>query len=214
MGSIVAALFMASLGLVVLYGSYIEFLNPTKVESPEVAILVALIAALVSSGLLIYKRRAAKKYESLSLKTDAVNSIKDVLTSITAFIGIALSSYFNIIQTDAVAGIIISMFVFTMVYTIIKEASLVLLDAFHSPETIQAIEKIAKDITEVKRVHSVRMRKLGSYLIGDMHIELKSDTTVKEAAKIASQIEDQTKKEFDEVIEMNVIIEPYETPPN
>jgi cation diffusion facilitator family transporter len=214
MGSIVAALFMASLGLVVLYGSYIEFLNPTKVESPEVAILVALIAALVSSGLLIYKRRAAKKYESLSLKTDAVNSIKDVLTSITAFIGIALSSYFNIIQTDAVAGIIISMFVFTMVYTIIKEASLVLLDAFHSPETIQAIEKIAKDIAEVKRVHSVRMRKLGSYLIGDMHIELKSDTTVKEAAKIASQIEDQTKKEFDEVIEMNVIIEPYETPPN
>jgi divalent metal cation (Fe/Co/Zn/Cd) transporter len=101
-----------------------------------------------------------------------------------------------------------------MVYTIIKEASLVLLDAFHSPETIQAIEKIAKDIAEVKRVHSVRMRKLGSYLIGDMHIELKSDTTVKEAAKIASQIEDQTKKEFDEVIEMNVIIEPYETPPN
>jgi divalent metal cation (Fe/Co/Zn/Cd) transporter len=96
---------------------------------------------MVSSLLLIYKRRAAKKYGSLALKTDASNSIKDVLTSVTAFVGIALSSYFNIIQTDAIAGIIISLFVFTMVYPILKEASLVLLDAFHSPETISAIEK-------------------------------------------------------------------------
>ena len=54
------------------------------------------------------------------------------------------------------------------------------------------------------------MRKLGSYLIGDMHIVLNNDMTVQEACGIASQIEDRTIKEFDEIIEMNVIIEPYQ----
>ena len=54
------------------------------------------------------------------------------------------------------------------------------------------------------------MRKLGSYLIGDMHIVLSNDMTVEEAYAIASQIEERTIKEFDEIIEMNVIIEPYE----
>ena len=211
LSSIVAALFMATIGGITLYESYMEFLKPTAVAKPELALVVALTAALVSSLLLIYKRRAATKFGSLALKTDASNSIKDVLTSITAFVGIGLSSYFNIIQTDAIAGIIISLFVFTMVYPIIKEASLVLLDSYHSPETIKAIENIANSIKQVKQVHSIRMRKLGSYLIGDMHVALSNDMTVEEACAIASQIENRTKKEFDEIIEMNVIIEPSET---
>ena len=210
LSSIVAALFMASIGGITLYESYREFLSPTAVVDPLLALVVASAATLVSSLLLIYKRRAAEKYGSLALKTDASNSIKDVLTSITAFVGIALSSYFNLPQTDAIAGIIISLFVFTMVYPVLKEASLVLLDSFHSPETIAAIENIANSITQVKKVHSIRMRKLGSYLIGDMHVVLNNDMTVQEAYAIASQIEDRTIKEFDEIIEMNVIIEPDE----
>jgi cation diffusion facilitator family transporter len=212
LSSIVAALFMAIIGGITLYESYRELLSPTAVVDPLLALVVASAATLVSSLLLIYKRRAAEKYGSLALKTDASNSIKDVLTSITAFVGIALSGYFNLPQTDAIAGIIISLFVFTMVYPILKEASLVLLDSYHSPETMAAIENIAKSITQVKKVHSIRMRKLGSYLIGDMHIVLRNDMTVEEAHAIASQIEDRTIKEFDEIIEMNVIIEPYQEP--
>ena len=211
LSSIAAALFMATIGGITLFVSYQELLSPTALVDPELALVVALAAAFVSSLLLIYKRRAAKKYGSLALKTDASNSIKDVLTSITAFVGIALSSYFNVPQMDAIAGIIISLFVFTMVYPIIKEASLVLLDSYHSPETIAAIENIANSIKEVKQVHSIRMRKLGSYLIGDMHVVFRNDMTVQEASAIASQIEDRTIKEFDEIIEMNVIIEPSET---
>lgn len=212
LSSIVAALFMATIGGITLYESYRELLSPTAVVDPLLALVVASTATLVSSLLLFYKRRAAEKYGSLALKTDASNSIKDVLTSITAFVGIALSSYFNLPQTDAIAGIIISLFVFTMVYPILKEASLVLLDSYHSPETIAAIENIANSITQVKKVHSIRMRKLGSYLIGDMHIVLRNDMTVEEAHAIASQIEERTIKEFDEIIEMNVIIEPYQQP--
>ena len=209
LSSIVAALFMATIGGITLYASYIEFLSPKAILDPLLALVVALAASSVSSLLLFYKRRAAKKYGSLALKADASNSIKDVLTSITAFVGIALSSYFNIPQMDAIAGIIISLFVFTMVYPVLKEASLVLLDSYHSPETMAAIENIGNSIAQVKRVHSIRMRKLGSYLIGDMHIVLNNDMTVEEAHAIASQIEDRTIKEFDEIIEMNVIIEPF-----
>jgi cation diffusion facilitator family transporter len=209
--SIVAALFMATLGGIVLYGSYQEFLNPTIVVKAEVALMVALAATMVSLTLLIYKKRAAKKYGSLALKTDASNSIKDVLTSITAFIGIALAKYFNIPQTDAIAGIIISLFVFTMVYTIIKEASLVLMDACQCTEILEDIEIIAKGISGVEAVHSIRMRKMGSYLIGDMHVVVDGEMSVKEANRIATEIEEKTKKEFDEVIEMKVILEPRKT---
>ena len=208
LSSIIAAVFMASLGVVVLFESYQDLSNPKPVANPEVAMIVALAAASVSAVLLVYKRRAAKKYDSMALKTDATNSIKDVLTSITAFVGIALGTYFGIAQTDAIAGIIISLFVFTMVYTIIKEASLVLLDAFHSPETVAAVESIANTFEQVKSVHNIRLRKVGSYIIGDLHITVDSNMTVKEAAKLSAEIEAKTMKEYSDIIEMNVIVEP------
>jgi cation diffusion facilitator family transporter len=208
--SIIAALFMATLGGVVLYASYRELIKPTAIANAELALVVALLAAAVSSVLLIYKMRAVKKYASLALKTDASNSIKDVLTSITAFIGIALSRYFNIVQADAIAGIVISFFVFTMVYAIIKEASLVLMDACQCPEILTDIENIARSIKHVKQVHSLRMRKIGPYLIGDIHVVVDADLTVRDSSKIAYEIEERLKKEFDAVIEIKVRIDPDE----
>ena len=208
--SIIAAFFMATLGGIVLYESYLELLNPTAIANAELAMIVALLATAVSLILLIHKTRAAKRYASLALKTDASNSIKDVLTSITAFIGIALSRYFNIVQADAIAGIVISFFVFTMVYAIIKEASLVLMDACQCPEILTDIENIARSIKQVKQVHSLRMRKLGPYLIGDIHVVVDADLTVRDSGKIAYEIEERLKKEFDTVIEIKVRIDPDE----
>jgi cation diffusion facilitator family transporter len=208
--SIIAAFFMATLGGVVLYESYLEVLNPTAIANAELAMIVALLATAISSGLLFYKNRAAKRYASLALKTDASNSIKDVLTSITAFTGIALSRYFNIVQADAIAGIVISFFVFTMVYAIIKEASLVLMDACQCPEILTDIENLARNVKHVKQVHSLRMRKLGPYLIGDIHVVVDADLTVRDSGKIAYEIEERLKKEFDTVIEIKVRIDPDE----
>jgi len=208
--SVVVAFFMIALGGAILYESYLELLVPVEIVNAEVAMAVALSATAIALVQFIYKTRAAKKYASLALKTDAFNSIKDVLTSATAFLGIAFSKYFRIAQMDAIAGIIIAFFVFTVAYTIIKEASLVLMDACQCTEILSDIENIAKSVKHVKEVHSIRMRKLGPYLIGDMHIVVDGDMAVREADQIATRIEKQLKQEFDEITEIKVRIEPHE----
>ena len=48
--SIIAALFMAALGVVVLYESYQEFVKPTAIANPELALFIAFLAAAVSFG--------------------------------------------------------------------------------------------------------------------------------------------------------------------
>jgi len=209
--SVVAALFMTVLGGVILYESYLVLLAPRTIVNAEIAMTVALSAASIALVLSIFKTRAAKKYASLALKTDAFNSVKDVLTSVTAFLGIAFSRYFNIALTDSIAGVIIAFFVFTVAYSIIKEASLVLMDACQCTEILSDIENVAKSVKHVKEVHSIRMRKLGPYLMGDMHIVVDGTMTVKEADQIATRIEEQVKQEFDEITEIKVRIEPHET---
>jgi len=209
--SVVAALFMTVLGGVILYESYLVLLAPRTIVNAEIAMTVALSAAVIALVLSIFKTRAAKKYASLALKTDAFNSVKDVLTSVTAFLGIAFSRYFNIALTDSIAGVIIAFFVFTVAYSIIKEASLVLMDACQCTEILSDIKNVAKSVKHVKEVHSIRMRKLGPYLMGDMHVVVDGNMTVKEADQIATQIEEQVKQEFDEITEIKVRIEPHET---
>jgi len=206
--SIVAAVFMSILGVVILYESYQVLLYARRIVNAEMAMMVALVAASIAMIMSVYKRREAKKFDSLALKTDAFNSVKDFLTSITAFLGVALSHYLGIIQTDSVAGIIIAFFIFTVSYYIIKEASLVLMDACSCTEIVSDIENLAKSVTHVKGAHSIRLRKLGPYVVGDMHIEVDGKMTVNEAHKITAQIEEKVKQEFDEVAEIKVRIEP------
>lgn len=208
--SVVAAFFMTVLGGAVIYESYQAMLAPREIVNPELAMTVALLSAAVALVISFYKNRAAKRYASLALKTDAFNSVKDVLTSVTAFLGIAFSEYFSIWQADSIAGIVIALFVFTVAYTTIKEASLVLVDACQCTDILSDIGKIAKRVKHVKEVHSIRMRKMGPYLIGDMHVAVDGEMTVREADQIAARIEERVKEEFDEVTEIKVRIEPHE----
>lgn len=207
--SVVAAFFMSILGIAILYESYVEFLSPTEIVNAEIAVTVALVATAIALVQFVFKTRAAKRYDSLALKTDAFNSVKDVLTSLTAFFGIVFSRYFGIVQTDGIAGIIIALFVFTVAYTIIKEASLVLMDACSCTDIVSDIENIAKTVTHVKGVHDIRLRKLGPYVVGDMHVEVDGEMTVNEAHELITQIEEKIKQEFDEIAEIKVRIEPH-----
>jgi cation diffusion facilitator family transporter len=208
--SVVAAFFMAGLGGLVLYESYQKLFNPVEIVNAETAMAVAVSASVVALLLLIFKTRAAKRYPSLALRADAFNSIKDVLTSVAASLGIFFNKYFHIAQTDSVAGIVIALFIFTVAYSVVKEASFVLMDACQCTEILSDIENIAKNIEHVREVHDIRMRKLGPYLIGDMHVVVDGDMSVKEADHIATQIEERVKHEFDEVTEIKVRIEPHE----
>ena len=209
--SIVAALFMIGLGFIILYESYQILLYARQIVNAESAMVTALIATAIALALSFYKLRAAKKIDSLALRTDALNSIKDVLTSLTAFLGIAFSHYLGIIQTDSIAGMIIAFFIFAVSYFTIKEASLVLMDACSCPEIVSDIESMAKSIQYVKGVQNIRLRKLGPYVVGDMHVEVDGNMTVTEADKITVEIEEKIKQEFDEVVEFKVRIEPYKT---
>ncbi len=206
--SIIAAFVLSVSGGLILYESYQGILHPREIVNAEIAMATALSAAAIAGTILFFKVRAARKYDSLALKADAFNSTKDVLTSVTAFVGIALSKYLGIRATDSIAGIIIAFFVFTVAYSVIKESSLVLMDACQCSDILTDIETIAKSVKHVKGVHDIRMRKLGPYLVGDMHIVVDGDMTVREADRIATQIEEQVKQEFDEVTEIKVRIEP------
>ena len=209
--SIIAAFVLSISGGFILYESYLGLLHPRAIVNAELALATALIATAIAGGILIFKTRSAKRYDSLAIKADAFNSTKDVLTSATAFVSIVLSKYLNIQATNSVGGIIIALFVFSVAYSVIRESSLVLMDACQCSDIISDVERTVKSIKHVKGVHDIRMRKLGPYLVGDMHIVVDGDMSVREADQVATRVEEEVKKEFDGVTEIKVRIEPAES---
>ena len=208
--SIVAAFIMVMLGGIILYESYMELLLPREIVNAELAIVVALAATVIAFVQWVFKNRASRQYGSLALKADALNSVKDVLTSFTAVVAIMLSKYYGIMRADAVAGVIIAVFVFTVSYSIVKEASLVLMDACQCSDILTDIANVVRGVKRVISVHDIRMRKVGPYLMGDMHVVVDPDMTVREADLVAAQVEQRVKEEFDTVTEIKVRIEPPE----
>jgi len=53
-------------------------------------------------------RIITNKYNLLSLKTDARNSIKDGSASVVGFLSVLVASQFGILQADAIGGMIIA----------------------------------------------------------------------------------------------------------
>lgn len=211
LGSLLAAFFMAIFGGLLVYESYRLWLDPRRVANIETALITTVGTLALSSLISFWTYQASKESGAVSFKTAMLNGLIDVFSSVVAIVSIVLNSYFGFLHADAIGGILIAVSIFAVAYSISKEASLVLLDACQCGDVVSDITGIAKKVKGVREVHGVRMRKMGPFIVGDMHIVLDGDTKVIEADRIASQIEELVQEEFDTVIEIKIRIESAET---
>jgi cation diffusion facilitator family transporter len=207
LGSLFAAFVLVTFGGFIIFEAYRAWQEQRIIFHPEISIIVASVSALVALLVTIWIERASETYRSTALEAGGLTGVIDVLSSVAVAVGIALSSFFSILHADSIAGILIAVAIFVAAYSIFKESSLVLVDACRCGDVVNAIAEVARDVRGIKEVHSVRMRKLGSYMSGDMHIVVSSEMLVREADEIATEVEEKIKKEFGRVIDIKVRIE-------
>ncbi len=172
----------------ILYRSYRALLSPESLRLPILALVVLVAAGLGSLYRAIQMRRVANKYNILSLKLDAKNSIKDTTSSFVAFTSVLLSSI-GILHADAIGGMLIAGYIFTVAYVTIRESSLVLLDEFHEPELTKAIESVIRSHDHVKGIRDLRLRRAGPFIVGALEVEVDGNIPLKQAHEVTTQIE-------------------------
>jgi len=207
LGSLIAAFVLSIFGGLILLEAYDAWITRKPISNAETAILVALVSALVVLAVSAWTQRASRKLGSTALKVGGLTSVLDALASVAVLIGVALSKYLGVLHADSVAGILIAGAIFVSAYSIFKESSLVLVDACNCGDIVGSINELAKSIKGVKEVHSIRLRKLGPYLTGDMHVVVSSEMLVREADQIATAVEEKIKQMFDKVLDFKIRIE-------
>jgi cation diffusion facilitator family transporter len=176
-GALLASLGMMGIASYILYHSYLTFLNPREILYPHVALATLLVAGTISMYRAFQMRRIATNYRLLSLRTDANNSIKDATASFVVFVSV-LGASFGILELDAVGSMIIAVYILGVAYVAIRESSLILLDAFESPEITSVLAGALKTVDGVRGVSSIRLRPSGPYVIGIISVLVDGSLTV------------------------------------
>lgn len=170
---------------------------------------VATIASIVfKEALAQYAFRIARKTGNTAVKADGWHHRSDALSSVVVLAGLFLSPYFWWI--DSVLGILISLMLFQVAYSIIKEAVNKILGVQPSPEIIASVGMIVRQVMgETAWPHHYHIHDYGDHKEFTFHIKVPGNETVKSAHDRATEVEKLINEELN--IEATIHIEPLGT---
>jgi len=175
--------------------------------------ILALIAALVSIGvkeaLFWYVRATAKKIDSSVLMADAWHSRADGLSSIGSFIGI-LGARMGFPILDAVAALVICIFILKTAVSIILDAIGKMTDRACDDETVDAMREIILSHDSVVGIDLLRTRIFGNRIYVDLEIGISSSLSFAEAHEVAHRVHDEIEKYFPKVKHCKVHANPVD----
>jgi ferrous-iron efflux pump FieF len=179
--AMIAAIGMIAIGSFIVYHSYEGLIHPEEIQQPLLTMVVLAIAGGISLHRAFQMRSIANKYNLLSLKTDAKNSIKDGSASFIGFLSVLLATQFGLLQADAIGGLVIAGFIFSVAYVSLKQSSLILVDAWHNPVSTDYIKRLIEQKFEAEvRVRSIKLRQTGIISRAEIHLEIDGNKPLNE----------------------------------
>lgn len=214
--ALMAAIGMVAIGIVIFYNSYQALLYPHEIRQPVLTMVVLAAAGGVSLHRAFQMRNIANKYNLLSLRTDAKNSIKDGSASIIGFLSVLIASQFGFLQMDAIGGMIIAGYIFSVSYISLKKSSLILVDSWQNPKLTELIKlhieqkqfRIGQGPEQLQtkvKVRSVLLRPAGMVSQAEVHIEVDGEKPLKDVEMICLQVEMEIRSKFPDLERISII---------
>lgn len=193
--ALIAAIGMIVMGSIILYHSSSSLLLQHKheIQQPVLTMIVLAAASIISIYRAMQMRNFANKYSLLSLRTDAKNSIKDGSASVVGFLSILIATQFGFSQMDAIGGIIIAGYIFSVAYVSLKQSSLILVDSWQNPKVTdlikQTIENKFKGNDQIK-VQQILLRPAGMMVVfAAVHIEVDGSKRLADVELLTREVE-------------------------
>ena len=208
--ALIAAIGMVAIGAFILFHSYESLVSPHKIDQPVLTMVILAAASAVSLQRALQMRKIAHKYDLLSLKTDAKNSIKDSSASIIGFFSVLVASQFGFLQMDAIGGMIIAGYIFSVAYFSLRQSSLTLVDAWQNPGTSDKVKQLieTKFQSESLRVRSVFLRPTGMMAHAEVHLEIDGNKRLADFESLSIQIQNLIHSKFRLIDRISVIPHP------
>ena len=186
-----------------------QLISGSRQEAPGLFALTATIVSIVGKIILAWSQYMfGKKTNSAMLKANAKNMAADVVTSAGVLIGLGFSIFFNIGTIDLVTAILVGIWVIKNAIGILIEANTELMDGSSNTKSYKKLFDAIRSVPEAGNPHRTRMRRIAGFWDIDLDIEVDPDLSVKEAHKIACNVEKAIKDNIEGIFDIMVHIEP------
>ncbi|MEN6623331.1 MAG: cation diffusion facilitator family transporter [Smithella sp.] len=206
--AIFVSLIILTAGGGILYKAIITFTYGTYPKPQLIAVAAAFITIIAKEILYHYTHGVAVQLDSPAVDAIAKDHRKDALTSIATLIGVT-GAYFGVFFLDPLAAALTAIFIFYIGITTFKKSCHDLMDGQPPQQILTYIKATASEVPGVDRVHEIRGRRSGQYLIIDLKLEMNPDMTVKQSHEIATEVKRLIFDRFPNVGDVMIHINPY-----
>ncbi len=201
-------IFLAAMIIVV--QSIYEIITPHHAPAPFTLIVLVLVI-ITKETLFRFVIKVGEVVNSIAVKNDAWHHRSDAITSAAAFIGItiALIGGEGYESADDFAALFASVIIIFNAYRIFKPALYELLDTSPPTHIVQKVRNVAGEVENVMGIDKCFVRKMGFEYFVDIHVLVRAELPVHEGHKIAHQVKDKLMREYSNISDVLVHIEPF-----
>ncbi|MEH7123992.1 cation diffusion facilitator family transporter [Bacillus sp. JJ1773] len=211
--AIIVAVLLLFVGFEIGKSSVTAFFKP--IEAPKtIAIAAVIFSIIVKEALFRYKYKLGRELNSDALIVNAYEHRSDVYSSFAALAGIGAAIIGGKLgiewleYADPVAGVIVSLMVIQMAWSLGKESIHNTLDhVLHEEDTLELREAV-ESVKEVKKINQLHAREHGHYVIIDLKISVDPNMTVEEGHRVGKEVKEKLLK-MNNVHNVFVHINPY-----
>ncbi|MDD4362853.1 MAG: cation diffusion facilitator family transporter [Atribacterota bacterium] len=187
-----------------------RLLQQQSVQYNKTALFIFIISLIVKEVMAQISIKTGKKIDSDSLIADGWHHRSDALASLIVIIGIVLNPYFW--WADGFMGMIVSLIIAKIAFDILKDTTSILIGEKPEELFLEKLENIIrKDAPYNVQLHHIHLHRYGNHRELTFHIVLPGEMKLKQAHKIATQLEEKINSEMS--VETTIHIESSDDKP-
>ena len=175
--------------------------------------LIALFAVginLLGKALLAgYTGEVARRIKSPALAASAANLRGDIYISLAILAGVG-ASRLGFYALDPLIALGITLLIFKVAVEVGWRNILNLMGTVPSPEMVEEIKRLSREVEGVIDVHRVRVHAMGAYNKVDLHVCVDENIPLKKAHQIAHEVQVKITRSMPEVASALVHVEPFD----
>ena len=150
---------------------------------------VMVVSTVLTLALVQAQTQVLKSAQSVAVNSDRTHYLADIAANLVAFTGIGLSLWLNSPVADAVAGLLVTVWLVWGAVSVFRGAGVELMDQELGLESRNRIIALMRLDPLVRGVHELRTRASGPYIHMQMHVEMDPDMTLAQAHHVMVEAE-------------------------
>lgn len=189
---------IAAISIAVAAGQRLVY--PRPLEQIGLGLGVSVAASLVNLFAALVLLKAAKSYNSITLKANAHHLLTDVWTSAGVLVGVGAAALTGWDRLDPIVALVVAGNIVWSGTRIVRESVLGLMDTALPIEELDTIQKVLERYCKTDiRCHELRTRQAGSRRFVSLHVLVPGDWTVDRGHKLLERMEDDIRSALPDV---------------